>query len=139
MERKGAIPVPVAMKIVSRIGGRKMKSPNGPWQPISSPSFMSQRKLDMKPSCTRLRHSANLLLSSGGEAMEYARIISSPSALLVLNESHCPATKPKRGAPFISNSRCLVSSESATEPTRPAVKAWNGISCIDELRSGEEA
>ena len=32
MERKGAMPVPVAMKIVSRMGGRKMKSPNGPWQ-----------------------------------------------------------------------------------------------------------
>src|SRR5579863_1936713 len=99
MERKGAIPVPVATKRVSRIGGRKIKSPNGPSQPISSPSFMSQRKLDMKPSCTRFRHKAKRLSSEGGEAMEYARTISSPSALLVLNESHCPATKPKRGAP----------------------------------------
>ncbi len=70
MERKGAIPVPVAMKTVSRKGGRRMKSPNGPWQLISSPSFMSQRKFDMKPSCTRLRQRAKRLSSPGGDAME---------------------------------------------------------------------
>src|ERR1700674_3958280 len=70
MERKGAIPVPVAMKMVSRSGGRRMKSPNGPWQLISSPSFMSQRKLDMKPSCTRLRQRAKRLSSAGGDAIE---------------------------------------------------------------------
>ena len=70
MERNGAIPVPVAMKMVSRSGGRRMKSPKGPWQVISSPSFMSQRKLDMKPSCTRLRQSAKRLSSPGGDAIE---------------------------------------------------------------------
>src|SRR5580704_10126846 len=133
MERNGAIPVPVAMKMVSRSGGRRMKSPNGPWLEMSSPFFMSQRKFDMNPSCTRFRHRAKRLSLPGGDAMEYARVISSPSSLFVLSESHCPGTKPKRGSPRISNSRCLVGSERATERVRRAVKVWNGvIYLIDE-------
>src|SRR4029077_9064763 len=133
MERKGAMPVPVAMKMVSRSGGRRMKSPNGPWQETSSPSFISQRKFDINPSCTRLRQRAKRLSSPGGDAMEYARVISSPSGLFVFSESHCPATKPKRGSACISNSRCLVGSERATERVRRVVKVWNGvIYLIDE-------
>src|SRR6202035_5441875 len=66
-------------------------------------------------------------------------MISSPSGLLVLNESHCPATNPNRGTPCISNSRCLVSSESGTERVSFAVKVWNGIGCLDEITDDLDA
>src|SRR5260370_25258755 len=110
MERNGAIPVPVAIKAVSCRGGRRMKWPNGPWQEISSPSSMSHRKFDMKPSCTRLRQRAKRLSSEGGEAIEYARVISSPLGVNCLNESHCPGTKPKRLIPLNSTTRCIFGS-----------------------------
>src|ERR1700690_1259767 len=130
MDRNGATPVPVAIKMVSRIGGRKMKSPNGPWHEISSPSFISQRKFDIHPSCTRFRHSAKRALSAGGDAIEYARVISSPSALVCLSESHCPGTKLKREALVISNCRCLVTAERTVDCAKRAVNVWNGILLI---------
>jgi hypothetical protein len=34
------------------------------------PSFMSQRKFDMNPPCTRFRQSAKRLVSDGGEQRE---------------------------------------------------------------------
>src|SRR3954462_1206968 len=134
MDRNGAMPVPVAMKMVSRNGGLRMKSPNGPWELISSPSFMSHRKFDMKPSCTRLRQRAKRLSSPGGEAIEYARVISSPSGLLVLKDNHWPATKPKRVLPDTSNSKCLVWADRDTERTSRLAKDWKGaINCLDDF------
>src|SRR5713101_9823167 len=101
---------------------------------------MSQRKFDIQPSCTRFRHNAKLLFSEGGDAIEYARVISSPSSLVCLSDSHCPGTKPNRGTFSISNSRCLVIPESETELIRRAVKVWNGdITALDEYKQGIEA
>ena len=85
-----------------------MKLPNGPWKVISSPSAMSQRWFDMNPSCTRFKQNANLPYSLGSEAMEYARVISSPSGVDAFSESHCPGTNSRRGVSQTANSRCLV-------------------------------
>src|SRR5215470_11849059 len=109
------------MKSVSRIGGRRMKSPNGPWQRILELAFISQRKFDMKPSCTRLRQKAKRLSSEGSEAIEYARVISSPSGLFVLSESHWPGTKPNRFTCSSSNSRCLVTADNGMDRSSFAV------------------
>src|ERR1017187_4412144 len=76
----------------------------------------------MNPSCTRFRQKATCPFADGGDAIEYARVISSPSGLLAFTESHCPGTKPKRGTPFTSSSRCLVNSESGTERSTRASK-----------------
>jgi len=74
------------------------------------------------------------------DAIEYARVISSPSSLVCLSDSHCPGTKPNRGTFSISNSRCLVIPESETELIRRAVKVWNGdITALDEYKQGIEA
>src|SRR5438270_12603645 len=100
---------------------------------------MSHRKFDMKPSCTRLRQSAKRLLSAGGEAIEYARVSSSPSGLVCFNESHWPGTKPKRGPSSISNSRCLVGSEKwdgTHQPRRVSLEYWH-ISLDEVERYGE--
>src|SRR6266568_2938965 len=102
---------------------------------------MSQRKFDIQPSCTRFRHNAKLLFSEGGEAIEYARVISSPPSFVCLSDSHCPGTKPNRGTCNISNSRCLVIPESGAELIRRAVKVCNAIFrlddrwCLDDVRS----
>src|ERR1035437_5079000 len=88
----------------------------------------------MNPSCTRFRQKAKCPFSDGGDAIEYARVISSPSGVVVFTESHCPGTKPKRVTPFTSSSRCLVNSESGTERSRRASKVLNcAISHLDDF------
>src|ERR1039458_2626084 len=91
----------------------------------------------MNPSCTRFRQKATCPFSDGGDAIEYARVISSPSGVLAFTESHCPGTNPKRGTPFTLSSRWLVNSESATERSRRAsrVLKWAIILLDDDKRS----
>src|SRR5258708_2128097 len=99
---------------------------------------MSQRKFDMNPSCTRFRQRAKRLFSPGGDAMEYARVISSPSDLECLSESHCPGTKPKREMFCTSNSRCLVKPERTVDLVSLAVWVWNGIYTLDDSVARED-
>src|SRR5271169_1095222 len=135
MERKGAIPVPVATNAVSPSGGRKMKSPKGPWNVMCAPSSRLQRWFDINPSSTRFKQRATCPFSDGGDAIEYARVISSPSGVVAFTESHCPATNPKRATPLTSSSRCLVKSESAAERSNRASKVLNwAITYLDDSK-----
>src|SRR5271166_902173 len=85
----------------------------------------------MNPSCTRFRQKATCPFADGGDAIEYARVISSPSGVVAFTESHCPGTKPKRVTPFTSSSMCLVNSESGTERSTRASRILNWA--IDQL------
>src|SRR5579883_2269134 len=78
----------------------------------------------MKPSWTRFRQRAKRL-PLGGEAIEYARVISSPPGLDCFSEIHWPGTKPNCRASSTANSRCLVESDSGLDSTRRAENSWN--------------
>src|SRR5208337_2575035 len=94
----------------------------------------------MNPSCTRFRQKAKCPFSDGGDAMEYARVISSPSGVAAFTESHCPGTKPKRAPPLTSSSRCLVNSESGTERSRRASNVLNwAIIHVDDFGEASDA
>src|ERR1700730_13919396 len=88
----------------------------------------------MNPSCTRFKQKATCPFSDGGDAIEYARVISSPSGVFAFTESHCPGTKPKRVTPLTSSSRCFVNSESETDRRTRASKVLNSaITHLDDL------
>src|ERR1017187_4002971 len=94
----------------------------------------------MNPSCTRFRQKAKCPFSDGDDAIEYARVISSPSGVAALTESPCPGTKPKRGTPLTSSSMCLVNSESATERSRRASRVLNwAIEQLDDCGEPPDA
>jgi hypothetical protein len=76
----------------------------------------------MKPSSTRFRHRSKVLSCRGGDAIEYARVISFPSGFGSLIETNCPGTNSNRRSPGISISMCFVFSESSTERLIRAVR-----------------
>src|SRR5580658_4670218 len=94
----------------------------------------------MNPSSTRFKQRATCPFSEGGDAIEYARVISSPSGVLAFTESHCPGTKPKRETPFTSSSICLVNSESGTERSSRASRVLNcAITRLDDDKPRQDA